>query len=118
MIDVKESLVTLLRASKFPVFQQGDFGDSSQYPPAFVTYWNNETNGESYYDDKNHRCVWRFTVYFYSNDKDLTNTVLLQIINTLTAGGWEIDGKGYDVPSDRNDFTGRAVDVLFIEREV
>ena len=117
LISVLEQIYQLNTQKSYPVFQQGDLNPLDAYPPAFFTYWNTETDDESFYNDLNHRCVWMFTVYFYSYDKELVNTVLLEARKKLRENGWIVDGKGYDVPSDEKDYTGRAIDVLFIERE-
>lgn len=114
----KQLVQLLLNAFNFPVIQQGSLGDNEIYPTAFFTYWNTETDDESFYDNRNHRNVWMFTVNFYCTNPELTNTILLEARQLLKENGWIVIGKGYDVPSDEKSHTGRAIDVLYIEREV
>lgn len=114
---MKKELVSILRTFNFPVYQQGSLNDTDIYPTAFFTYWNTQTEDLSFYDDLNHRCVWMFTVYFYCTNEELTNTILLEAKQKLLDAGWEVEGKGYDVPSDEKTHTGRAIDVLYIEQE-
>lgn len=115
---MKKQLVALLRTFNFPVYLQGSLGDDEIYPTAFFTYWNTETDDESFYDNRNHRNVWIFTVNFYCTNLELTNTILLEARQLLKENGWIVIGKGYDVPSDEKSHTGRAIDALYIEREV
>ena len=114
---MKKQLVALLRTFNFPVFQQGSLNDDDIYPTAFFTYWNTETEDRAFYDNEEHMTVWSFTVYFYCPNPELTNTILLEAKQLLKKNGWIVDGKGYDVPSDEKDYTGRAIDVLYVERE-
>lgn len=113
---MKKALVTLLKTFNLPVFQQGSLNDDDIYPAAFFTYWNTETEDSAFYDNTEHLTVWSFTVYFYCTNPELTNTILLEAKQLLKDNGWIVDGKGYDVPSDEKDYTGRAIDVLYLER--
>ena len=112
---MKKALVTLLKTFNLPVFQQGSLNDDDIYPAAFFTYWNTETEDGAFYDNTEHRTIWSFTVYFYCTNPELTNTILLEAKQLLKDNGWIVDGKGYDVPSDQKDYTGRALDVLYVE---
>lgn len=112
---MKKQLVSILRTFNLPVYQQGTLDDNAIYPAAFFTYWNSSTDDESFYNDKNHRTVWMFTVYFYCTNEELTNSILLETKQKLQEVGWIVDGVGYDVPSDEKDYTGRAIDVMYIE---
>lgn len=112
---VKEKLIELLETFKYPVRLQGSLSPTDAYPASFFTYWNNSTYDRAHYDNEPLDYVWSFTVYFYSADPSLVNTVPLEAIELLRQNGWIISGRGYDVPSDEISHTGRAFDALFIE---
>lgn len=112
---MKEQLIALLKTFNFPVRLQGSLTEEEIYPTAFFTFWNNETDDESFYDNNPIRCVWSFSVNFYSTNPELTNTILLEARELLRKNGWIVMGKGYDVPSDEASHTGRGMDVLYVE---
>lgn len=113
---MKNELINILEAYNYPVRLQGSIAPEEGYPETFFTIWNNETTDGNHYDNNPVSCIWDFTVYLYSTDPTIVNTVLESAIGDLKAAGWIISGKGYDVPSDEPTHTGRAVDVLYIER--
>ena len=112
---MKEQLIDLLITFGYPVRLQGSLTKDEPYPQSFFTYWNNETIDGSHYDNNAINYVWDFTIFFYSVDPVLVNTMLLQVKSLLKQNGWIISGKGYDVPSDEPSHTGRALDVLYSE---
>ena len=113
---MKEQLIELLESFGYPVFLQGSLGADTPYPESFFTFWNNETDDGSHYDNDAINYVWNFSIYFYSCDPDLVNTVLLQLKSLLKQNQWIVGGKGYDVPSDEPTHTGRSIDALFVEK--
>lgn len=113
---MKQELINLLSIYDYPVILQGTLTESEKYPNSFFTIWNNETSDGSHYDNDAIDYIWDFTIYFYSTNPSLVNTVLLQAKNLLKTNGWIISGKGYDVPSDEPSHTGRAIDALYIEQ--
>lgn len=112
---MKQALITLLETFKYPVRLQGSLSKDELYPDTFFTFWNDETEDSSHYDNDAIAFVWTFTIYFYSTSPTLVNTVLLQLRKLLKENGWIVPGVGYDVPSDEQTHTGRAIDVMFIQ---
>ena len=112
---MKQELINLLKTFGYPVRLQGSLTESETYPQSFFTIWNDETTDGSHYDNDAINYIWEFTIYFYSTNPTLVNTILLQVKTLLKSNGWIVGGKGYDVPSDEATHTGRAIDVLFIE---
>lgn len=112
---VKDKLIELLETFEYPVRLQGSLSPTEAYPASFFTYWNNSTYDRAHYDNEPLDYVWSFTVYFYSADPSLVNTVPLEAVDLLRQNGWTISGRGYDVPSDEISHTGRAFDALYIE---
>ena len=113
---MKEELISILSEYGYPVRLQGSLAKDEQYPDSFFTFWNDETADLRHYDNDPVAYVWTFTIYFFSRDPQLVNTVLEAAIRQLKSSGWIISGKGYDTPSDEVTHTGRAVDVLYVER--
>ena len=113
---MKETLIGILESFDYPVFLQGSLAEPGDYPDTFFTFWNFENPETEHYDNDANMCVWGFWVYFYSVDPALVNSVLESAIADLKAAGWIVSGKGYDVATDEVTHTGRAVDVLYIEK--
>ena len=112
---MKQELINLLKTFGYPVRLQGTLTQNEIYPQSFFTYWNDDTTDGSHYDNDAINYIWEFTIYFYSTNPTLVNTVLLEVKALLKSNGWIVGGKGYDVPSDEATHTGRAIDVLYIE---
>ena len=113
---MKQTLIDTLKTEfGYPVRLQGSMAKDEQYPDSFFTVWNGSTFDGSHYDNGPIRWIWDFTIYFYSTDPTLVNTIPETAIALLKSTGWIIDGLGYDVPSDELTHTGRAFDALFME---
>lgn len=112
---MKKQLIELLSEFGYPVFLQGSMNDDDEYPPAFFTFWNFQTPGTAYYNNKATRAEWGFWVYFYSDDPELVDTMLEKAVNLLKENGWITGGKGEDVASDYETHTGRMVTCWYME---
>lgn len=113
---MKELLVEILETFGFPVHQQGSLGADEQYPESFFTFWNNETYGEAFYDNKEHEDIWDFDLNFYSSDPGLVNVKLNEAIKLLKQHDFIASGEGYDVASDEPTHTGRGINIKKIKR--
>jgi hypothetical protein len=113
MVDL---LIHTLEGLGYPVFRQGSLAED--YPDDFFTFWNSETEGESYYDNAAKATVWDLTVYFYSIDPALVESALITARDALRSVGFVASGKGFDVVSDEITHVGRAIDIFYYEREV
>lgn len=113
---MKELLIKVLEQLKFPVFQQGSLNKNEAYPESFFTFWNNESEDNEFYDNKENSYIWDFDLNFYSSDPNLVNTKLLEAKKKLKENGFIIRGKGHDVASDEPTHTGRGINVLKIEK--
>ena len=111
---MKKQLIELLSEFGYPVFLQGSMNDDAEYPPAFFTFWNFQTQ-EKYYNNKVIRAEWGFWVYFYSDDPELVDTMIEKAVKMLKENGWITDGKGEDVASDYETHTGRMVTCQYME---
>jgi len=113
-MTVKNKLMAILDDYDYPYYLQGTV-EEGNYPESFFTFWNTDSYDQSFYDNSAHRHVYVFTLYFYSTDPDLVNAVLLEAKEDFEGAGWIVRGKGYDVPSDDPSYTGRAIELTYIE---
>ena len=112
---MKEQLITLLETFGYPVQLQGTLNPNEAFPASFFTFWNDETDDGSHYDNHSIRTVWQFQVWFYSTDPYLVNTVTADAIKLLRGHGWIISGCGQDVRSGEITHTGRTFDAFYME---
>ncbi len=112
-----DTLIGILEAydKNIPVYRQGSLGKAEPYPTSFWTYWNTDSPEHAHYDNNNYGIAWAFRVYFYSSDPVLVYSAINSIRDTLKAAGWAVPGAGYDVPSDEETHTGRAIDIYYLD---
>lgn len=117
MVDVKALLIdTLTEEYHVPVILQGSLSQEESYPDAFFTFWNNTSNDEAFFDNKETEVVWNFDLNFYGTDPAAVNTVLFEAKQLLRSVGFIPDGSGHDVMSDEPTHTGRGLTLLYIEK--
>lgn len=113
---MEDKLISLLESLNFPVRRQGSITGDEKYPKNFFTFWNNNSFDDSYYDNKPNKIIWDFDVNFYSEDVDVTYSVLKEAITLLQENSFMISGKGHDVYSDEPTHTGRGINVFYVEK--
>lgn len=114
---MEDELIRLLESFNYPVIRQGSLGPDDAYPDTFFTFWNNDEEGQSFYDNETVLAFYNFDVNCYSTDPDTTYNLLKQARNLLKQNGWIIETRGYDVPSDEITHTGRGMEVTFLKNE-
>lgn len=110
-----DKLIGTLESKGYPVFLQGSLLPDQPYPDSFFTYWNDDTTGQSFYDNNENRIDWSYSVNFYSTDPNKVNSMLLEIKPLLKEAGFIVTGAGYSVMSDELTHTGRGVSVRYIQ---
>lgn len=109
-----ENLIQLLEdAYGYPVYLQGSMSEDDTYPDHFFTYWINESNDASHYDNDGSAIVWNYDLNFYSNDPLKVHSTVLNIKTLLKQNGFIVSGGGYSVMSDESTHTGRGINVLY-----
>lgn len=98
-----------------PYSRQGSYSDESEYPPSFFTFWNPDTPEEGFYDNEANRAVWYWNIFYYTNDPSTLYSKMDEFANLARETGFIVDGKGYDLSSDRPDYPGRTIRVIYIE---
>lgn len=112
-----ENLIQLLESEYgYPVFLQGSMSSDEAYPDHFFTYWINDSNGDSHYDDNEHAIVWDYDLNFYSSDPLKAHGMLLEVKALLKQNNFTVSGGGYSVMSDETTHTGRGINVLYREQ--
>lgn len=114
---MEDALITLLEKYKLPVIRQGSLAEDATYPETFITFWNREENGFSYYDNDCLLSTSDFEINVYSSNPNTTYSLLRTIKADLKAAGWSVNPFGYDVASDEITHTGRGMRVSFLQTE-
>ena len=113
---MEDLLISTLEEFGYPVFLQGSLLPDEPYPAHFFTFWNNSSEGESYYDDNEHSTVFSYDVNFYSTDPELVYTKLRAATVALKAAGFILSGDGHSVMSDEATHDGRGITILYLRR--
>lgn len=98
-----------------PYARQGSYGVDEKLPSSFFTFWNKDSEFESWYDNMPHRCVWTWNIFFYTNDPELIYSKLGEFVEKAMAKGFQVKGLGKDLSTDEPDYFGRYVEVSFVE---
>lgn len=114
MVDL---LINTLEPLGYPVRRQGSLLEDEPYPDNFFTFWNNSTDGDSFYSNTENSIVWNYSVNFYSIDPVLVDSKLLEAKELLNNAGFNVTGAGHDVLSDEPTHTGRGITVLYTQKQ-
>lgn len=112
---MEDALIALLETFKYPVMRQGSLDAEAEYPETFFTFWNNNEEGEQFYDNDVFKIVHDFDVNVYSSNPETTYSLLKDARDLLKQNGWILVRMGYDMASDEITHTGRGMNVLFLE---
>lgn len=113
---MEDLLISIVKSLGYPIFRQGSLGEEEPYPESFFTFWNNNADGEEFYNNKENSIIWDFDLNFYSSDPSIVNEMLMKAKEKLKEHKFIIYGKGYDVRSDEVTHTGRGINVKIIEK--
>lgn len=113
---MEDLLIETLGRFGYPVKLQGSMLESESYPNHFFTFWNNNSYGETYYDNDEHSTLFDYDVNFYSNNPELVYSVLREAIAVLKEAGFIVSGDGYSVASDEPTHDGRGINVKYLRR--
>lgn len=99
----------------YPVLLQGSLSPAQEYPEAFFTFWNYDTEPQ-FYDDDAKREACHFWLYFYSSDPDLVDSVMKNTQKYLRTLGYFVGG-ATDAQSDEKTHTGKMCSISYITKE-
>lgn len=112
---MEDALINILKSFGYPVFRQGSLNEDEKYPDSFFTFWNNDSQNHTHYNNKRYGTVWDFDVNFYSNDPSKTYSVLDSAIKKLIENKWIVPNLGFDVASDEITHTGRGTNAYYLQ---
>ena len=101
-----------------PYARQGSYSDESEYQESFFTFWNPDTSEGAFYDNTSNKAIWQWNVYYYTNDPSTIYTKMDEFVRYAKEIGFIVEGRGYDARSDRADYLGRMIRVIYIEEYV
>ena len=120
---MEDLLISTLELLGYPVRLQGSLLPKEVYPPHFFTYWNDSTEGDDFFNNKEGAMIWNYSVNFYSVDPELVNKMFKTLENEenakslLIKAGFVVLGSGYSVASDEPTHTGRGVSLIFKQKQ-
>ena len=109
-----KELIAILQTFGYPVLRQGSMASDAKYPPTLVTFWNNSSNEQPYYDNAGRGVIWDYNIFVYSSDINKTYSVIEDIRAALIAAGWICGSHGFDAASDEPTHTGRGIEVVYM----
>lgn len=113
---MEDLLIETLESFGFPVILQGSLLPDEPYPDHFFTFWNNNSYGESYYDNDEKSTVYNYDVNFYSVNPEWVYSKLRAAKVALKRVGFITSGDGYSVMSDEPTHDGRGINVLYLKQ--
>lgn len=111
---MEDKLIELLETFGYPVILQGSLLPDETYPDSFFTFWNNNSEGETFYDNDEKSIVYSYDVNFYSTNPELVYSKLREAKNLLKDNGFIVSGDGHSVVSDEPTHDGRGIDVMYL----
>ena len=114
---MEDLLIKALEPLGYPVKLQGSLLPEERYPDHIFTYWNDSSDGSSFYSNEESAIVWAYSLNFYSVDPLLVNSMLLTAKTLLKEAGFIVHGAGYSVASDEQSHTGRGITVLYRQEQ-
>ncbi len=112
---MEDLLINILSRFGYPVILQGSMLPDEKYPEHFFTFWNNSSDGNSYYDNNEKSIVFDYDVNFYSVNPEWVYTKLRDAKKLLKENGFIVSGDGYSVASDETTHDGRGMNVLYLK---
>lgn len=113
---MEDLLIEVLSSFGYPVRLQGSLAENEPYPDNFFTFWNNDSNSQSFYDNDERSIVYNYDVNFYSNNPEAVYTKLREAKKLLKQNGFIVSGDGHSVASDEPTHDGRGMNVLYLQQ--
>ena len=110
---MEDLLISTIETMGYPIRLQGSLLPDESYPEHFFTFWNDSTDGRSFYSNNEGAILWQYSLNFYSTDPLLVNSKLLEAKSLLKSAGFIVSGAGYSVMSDEPTHTGRGITLAY-----
>lgn len=98
-----------------PYFRQGSLASIKDYPGSFFTFWNMASNEESFFDNEAHKVVWMYNICYYTNKPETLYSTMDEFISQAREFGFNIFGRGTDIPSDTPTHPGRMIQIAYVQ---
>lgn len=112
---MEDELIRLIEEMGFPIYRQGSFSDTKEYPKSFFTFWNEQSPDHAHYSNNAYGTEWYYTLNIYSSEPETTYKALADAREILKKNGWIVPSSGYDVYSDQPTHTGRGMEIIFLD---
>ena len=97
------------------VYLQGTIEAFEQYPDTFITFFTEETEDRSFYNNNVTSVDWDFSVILYSDDPFIVDEGRKEIVSALKRVGFIPQGKGRDILSGLPTHTGWVMEFIITE---
>lgn len=105
-MTIKEYLIDTLKESGYPVYKQGTFLNTNEYPHNFWTFYNIKSE-ELYRDNEAYAVLKHFTVCFYSDNPSIIPKTITEIRKKLKESDFFVSAET-DVDADSTSHTGEG----------
>lgn len=112
---MEDLLITTLSELGYPVMLQGSLLANEPYPDSFFTFWEDESEEDKSYDNRELLTVFAYSINFYSTDQDKVYTVVREAIALLRTADFITSGAGYSVPSGNDTHDARGFEVKYLK---
>lgn len=112
---MEDLLIETIESLGFPVRLQGSLLPNEPYPEHFFTFWNDGSDSDKFYDNKETAIVYNYSVNFYSVNPEWAYSKLREAVEKLKQTGFIVSGDGHSVPSDEPTHDGRGIEVIYVK---
>lgn len=106
---MEDELIRILSEFGYPVYLQGSLSPDEKFPNDFFTFWNNDSEDGSHYDNREHSTLYDYDVNFYSVSPNRVYDILRAAKHSLKEKGWIVSGDGYSLSSGVQTHDGRGI---------
>lgn len=114
---MEDLLIEILSTFGFPVRLQGSFLPDEEYPDDFFTFWNDDSEDNSNYNNQTTSILYEYSVNFYSVDAERVYSILRKAVAKLKQHNFIISGDGYSLPTDNPSHDGRGITIYYLKTE-
>lgn len=114
---MKSLLIQLLESFGYDVCLQGTLEPDEKYPDTLITFLIIDSYNAADFDNETALTALTATVNVYCVDPSIVQTLSNDIRKKLKAAGFIPDGRGRDLISSENNYTGWTCDYSYLERE-
>ena len=116
MYEILEEVFTELEAENgTPYSRQGSYEIDEKLPDDFYTFWNASSEYDGYYGNKPTKCIWEWTIFFYTNNPANIYDGMNNFLDKAKEYGFIIKGRGRDIATDEQNYFGRYATIEYAQ---